>query len=1127
MDLVNSRLCVFCRRLELKDAPCPWPQRQETKQAISSSTEITKPWTRQDESLIEELRQHPSALCKRCHDFDILRAFAEAEPLDERQRLSLSNSEYVEYLEAQDRYRMQLGLLSSFIITPTCPLCRLIYRLIPRPPPDHDTTVLALRPYRWHIRQGHWEVISESAKQDFAIWFGLSTPQVHALSGRSFFASGEHLRTAMMTGEAIALKPSTRSSKGPYTARLIDEMIDFERIRKGLEHCQTTHPKECQAMFDQGLLATRMVDVIARKTVDCPDQCDYLALSYVWGGVHPEPGALEAGTLPQTIEDAITITKRLGKRYLWVDALCIDQSPNPTAEQAAAKAKQLQLMHLIYYCATITIFAVAGPRSDYGIPGVSRPRVASTQEVIDGQTIVAVPPQIMTEVQASVWQTRAWTWQEDTLSTRKLFLTETQYQLQCNETLGPSYYSEACDTVSDLTWTQASGGKMKAGFVQTDNTDFLDRTPSLFQTVLTTYTSRFLTNEEDSLNAFQGGLMKFGMAVYPDGFEWGMPLKSFPQSLAWIHDYTVTPKRRSSFPSWSWAGWGGTVQYPSGLIETASEKSDLVPRMVRIDDKHVTLEGWTVTLDIRTEPFSEVVVPGSDTSIGGGCLRSRRPRACEYPSPTIPLRDRRALEKLPKPWEELTFVTNKRALKQSEAMFSKGIMTDTIHLTSDPFDCLAIDMPFKSKELFHYFHQVNQELNLVTQDQDNNCLSSATSDPGAFRCTLLIAAMHFEWTTGAMKSFEPTFLFHKVQAIQVVNNWISEKQPRLITAMIRQIATLCFVEICFGHVFSAQAHLNGMVTLLQHRRRLLDEFREKGRPHEEDSAQDEELTDRYFLLILTLFARHKSRLLDVLRFGHVPESYRNLSPQDLENLARVDDLVERNCEFDVKLHLLRLIPFFSCPLPTGSNLHWIDGSDTILVIQELTDSIDMVQSKPDACDLENEFAMVCANGVASQLHVQYIASHMRSISHGPSTRHASKPTTTWCGLYISTGLYLLNVLGLRESLDTACQDYVMHIFKRAVTRHLAELKDGRSMSEHVLFWQIFLGAISVEKSYRQGAGDGSSMGEFFDEAIWKWSRAAGVSRWEDARGVLERVAWRSVDAEEGLAMAIWERACYK
>ena len=130
-----------------------------------------------------------------------------------------------------------------------------------------------------------------------------------------------------------------------------------------------------------------------------------------------------------------------------------------------------------------------------------------------------------------------------------------------------------------------------------------------------------MTNDDDSLNAFQGALTRFGLAAYPKGFEWGMPLKQFPQSLGWIHDFTVKPKRRASFPSWSWAGWGGGVHYPVGLIAKETTQVDLVPRMIGINGREVTLEGWVATLDIRTEPFSELVVPGSDTAVG--CITER------------------------------------------------------------------------------------------------------------------------------------------------------------------------------------------------------------------------------------------------------------------------------------------------------------------------------------------------------------------------------------------------------------------------------------------------------------------------------------------------------------------------
>jgi hypothetical protein len=46
----------------------------------------------------------------------------------------------------------------------------------------------------------------------------------------------------------------------------------------------------------------------------------YVALSYVWG----RSGGEEKW--PQTIKDAVKVTRMLGEKYLWVDRLCINQS---------------------------------------------------------------------------------------------------------------------------------------------------------------------------------------------------------------------------------------------------------------------------------------------------------------------------------------------------------------------------------------------------------------------------------------------------------------------------------------------------------------------------------------------------------------------------------------------------------------------------------------------------------------------------------------------------------------------------------------------------------------------------------------------------------------------------------
>jgi hypothetical protein len=45
-------------------------------------------------------------------------------------------------------------------------------------------------------------------------------------------------------------------------------------------------------------------------------------------------------------------------------------------------------------------------------------------------------------------------------------------------------------------------------------------------------------------------------------------------------------------------------------------KTDLTVQYVGIEDQILTVEGYQVALDIRTEPFSEAYVPGTDGSLG-------------------------------------------------------------------------------------------------------------------------------------------------------------------------------------------------------------------------------------------------------------------------------------------------------------------------------------------------------------------------------------------------------------------------------------------------------------------------------------------------------------------------------
>lgn len=126
-------------------------------------------------------------------------------------------------------------------------------------------------------------------------------------------------------------------------------------------------------------------------------------------------------------------------QFSQIDALCIDQTPNPTPEQAAAKSAQLGMMNLIYASAVVTIVALAGKDANAGLPGISSTlrRPKQLQEVICGRRFFTVPPSFSAERDQSVWNTRAWTYQESFLSKRYLYFSQNQVHFTCLS-YGPS-----------------------------------------------------------------------------------------------------------------------------------------------------------------------------------------------------------------------------------------------------------------------------------------------------------------------------------------------------------------------------------------------------------------------------------------------------------------------------------------------------------------------------------------------------------------------------------------------------------------------------------------------------------------------------------------------------------------
>lgn len=156
-----------------------------------------------------------------------------------------------------------------------------------------------------------------------------------------------------------------------YVRELKEDAVDFDIFKSWLDFCQDGHTKSCGVRSSTSVPSLKLIDCKTRRLVPALNH-KYLTLSYLWGPNQKSSSMKEAlellpGDLPDTIEDAITVTRKLGFRYLWIDRYCIKQN----TEEAHAQIRQ---MDLIYRNSEVTIIAAAGRDPSYGLPGVGHRR---------------------------------------------------------------------------------------------------------------------------------------------------------------------------------------------------------------------------------------------------------------------------------------------------------------------------------------------------------------------------------------------------------------------------------------------------------------------------------------------------------------------------------------------------------------------------------------------------------------------------------------------------------------------------------------------------------------------------------------------------------------------------------
>jgi hypothetical protein len=162
----------------------------------------------------------------------------------------------------------------------------------------------------------------------------------------------------------------------PSLGRCTGDEETFGVARGWLDVCLKEHAlyaendDEARIVRPVRLLAVREATIRLIDSIEAEGQ-DYVTLSHCWGAQSYVPRlrheteakfreGISFGYLPKTFQDAVTVCRKLGYGYIWIDSLCIIQD---SKEDWEVKAK---IMPRVYANSILTIAALKSPGSHGG-----------------------------------------------------------------------------------------------------------------------------------------------------------------------------------------------------------------------------------------------------------------------------------------------------------------------------------------------------------------------------------------------------------------------------------------------------------------------------------------------------------------------------------------------------------------------------------------------------------------------------------------------------------------------------------------------------------------------------------------------------------------------------------------
>jgi len=383
--------------------------------------------------------------------------------------------------------------------------------------------------------------------------------------------------------------------------------------------CVDEHP-ECARYsgIQVPQLPTRVVDVGPPDadqdpvlTVSDDRRARYVALSHCWGSsltatttsanLARQQRGIPLQTLPRSFRDAVTITKAMGCRYLWVDALCILQDSSDDWDVESSR------MHLVYRNALVTILAARASDSEGGCfaprnPYLNRPfalRVSDNghpeKETFWSLTAGRSPhggARSEHREGCPLYQ-RAWVFQEQALSGRTIAYGVDSIHWSCRS--GDRSESDPHCRRRPWHWDDNRFPWFQEEVVRADSRSAsrLERVKTRdhtglgydrWQNMVQGYSARSLTYDNDRLPAISAVAEQMNR-ILKDQYVAGLWRRNLVRDLVWrlnlenkVRRRRISPPRVYVAPSWSWASVVGGVWWKQEDTELEDRNLDTTVR---------------------------------------------------------------------------------------------------------------------------------------------------------------------------------------------------------------------------------------------------------------------------------------------------------------------------------------------------------------------------------------------------------------------------------------------------------------------------------------------------------------------------------------------------------------------